>query len=876
MAETAPAHGFDAAGPLEKDVTTRQSFSNNEDNAVIEEGSTLEELTSHLRLTITESEASTSCACGEEGDPAAALVEVEAILGTNLSLLEPCEKMDNDGEAVAAAGVVSPLKLDGTLDQPLNEVRGKTSMAHLDGAVSDDSIELDKLDKQGSSESVAKMNDRPCSPEQTNGNAGTDSSPLNWSMAATIANESSALSTSLQNHADEHEPSSSLDALLGQVAKVVSDAESSSVILSDAGESKCTFNSTAPVVNLTVSGEDAHDVKLVALGAFAKAATDDGQTAHDIIAQDSEPSFYTATDGSAHGSLDDNNVIKTTISSGSASPFKEIEARALTLSKLGRISPIDTAGPGAGGREPLKSTRNQKSPIPISPSSCYSTGDKKRLSERLKQRLAKRNQMHAAAGSPTRRIEEDSPTSSKPGRDASRDRSQWETRLQAASRQKRRSKSRANSESESNERTNSDILSKYSASSEVGGAQSKVYPDAVTFSDGEEDATALRVNTKGASRDRRSAYRKCVSEVGVSLSLSARAARTKLSKHHHSHLHGIGILQADGIVYDDALLLRLARQARYGHLRGEVSHAVANDATGASAGDHRYNDVKIHVYDLLTNDSLVEVPYFNCNFPIGQCFKVVNDGCHSLGTGAYHVGVEVNGVEYAFGANNIIGMSGIFTCVPRESPGYEYRETLDFGKLHTTKRTWIRIPKAGMGASFKTISAALGGSVHNGEKNKNSNAPLKDMKDYSFREIESFADGHAIIHSMAREYMGTDYDLLRKNCCTFARDMCIRLDVQEENIPRWFHNAAQAGADTEDAITNVENSMRSMLDCAEGGDPLDMECYNHGFECIIDETDKTATKLKVVESPQMRTPRERRPLSDDLCESVHETASWTY
>lgn len=270
---------------------------------------------------------------------------------------------------------------------------------------------------------------------------------------------------------------------------------------------------------------------------------------------------------------------------------------------------------------------------------------------------------------------------------------------------------------------------------------------------------------------------------------------------------------------------------------------------------------------------------------------------------------KVNGVEYAFGANNMIGMSGIFTCVPRESPGYEYRETLDFGRHHTTRRTWIRVPKSGAGgASFRTIAAALGGSADSaetsatgggavsaaGEETKDDNDGRettattsgatvadnsKEMKHlYSFREIESFADGHAIIHSMAREYMGTDYDLLRKNCCTFARDVCIRLGVREEDIPRWFHNAAQAGADAEDAITNVENSVRGMLDCAnEGrGDPLDAECYNHGFEIVMDER-LGEDALRVVESPSMRAPTERTPLRhDDLADSVHETASWTY
>ena len=525
------------------------------------------------------------------------------------------------------------------------------------------------------------------------------------------------------------------------------------------------------------------------------------------------------------------------------------------------VSPIETV--------PEREDSDASRPKSPTANSTHTTGSGY-FSERLRQRLAKRNQVHAAPGSPTKSPEG---SLSPSARDNSRDRLQWESRLRAASRQKRQSKSRA--KSEPNEGANSDILSRYSNDVEDTEEQ-KLYPDTVTFDcEEDEEMTARLVNTKVASRDRRLAYRKCVSEVGASLSISTRAARSKLSKHHHSHHHGIGILQADGIVYDDALLLRLARQARYGRLRGEMSNATASDTSESTAVEppSRYNEVKIHVYDLLTKDALVEMPYLNCNFPIGQCFKVVNDGCHVLGTGAYHVGVEVNGIEYAFGANTIIGLSGIFTCVAKESPGYESRETLDFGKLYTTKRTWIRIPKVGQGASFKTMSAALGGSIGCDEKNEDEETtPSNPDREYSFREIESFADGHAMIHSMAREYMGTDYDLLRKNCCTFARDVCMRLGVKEDDIPTWFHNAAQTGADAEDVITNAEQSMKNMISCVGGTDPLDMECYNHGYEVSL--SDKGL--LKVFESPTMRPPRERRPIFDVDASTPDETASWTY
>lgn len=752
-----------------------------------------------LKITDRE-EVSTSCA-EEVVDPAAgATVEANTLMGaTNLE----------ENKSLMVEGVIA--------------VAGACLLDSIDDGVASDQSGDDD-DERSSSDSA-----RPCSPER-NGYETYSSLPLKeeGEMGAKLTNE---LDTPKSQEIDNPEQGDS----------------ASSVILSDAGESKCT--STAPVINLTTSGVDAQDEKLLALGVFAKAATEDGPTANneDPVSKDGEPSIVS-------------------VGAGPALSVKENEASDMASRLLGRISPMVSPIETVPEREDSDASR-PKSPTA---NSTHTTGSGY-FSERLRQRLAKRNQVHAAPGSPTKSPEG---SLSPSARDNSRDRLQWESRLRAASRQKRQSKSRA--KSEPNERANSDILSRYSNEVEDTEEQ-KLYPDTVTFDcEEDEETTARLVNTKVASRDRRLAYRKCVSEVGASLSISTRAARSKLSKHHHSHHHGIGILQADGIVYDDALLLRLARQARYGRLRGEMSNATASDTSESTAVEppSRYNEVKIHVYDLLTKDALVEMPYLNCNFPIGQCFKVVNDGCHVLGTGAYHVGVEVNGIEYAFGANTIIGLSGIFTCVAKESPGYEYRETLDFGKLYTTKRTWIRIPKDGQGASFKTMSAALGGSIGCDEK-KNSDeetTPSNPNREYSFREIESFADGHAMIHSMAREYMGTDYDLLRKNCCTFARDVCMRLGVREEDIPTWFHNAAQTGADAEDVITNAEQSMKNMISCVGGTDPLDMECYNHGYEVSL--SDKGL--LKVFESPTMRPPRERRPIFDVDASTPDETASWTY
>jgi len=388
---------------------------------------------------------------------------------------------------------------------------------------------------------------------------------------------------------------------------------------------------------------------------------------------------------------------------------------------------------------------------------------------------------------------------------------------------------------------NSDILSKYGMASITPQI---LYPDVVSF--GEEDEEGV----VAWERITMPPYRKCFSEIGPNTCSSSPRR--------------IGILQAEGVVYDDALLLRLARQSHSGQQhRRSGSATVKGDTVDPLTGEEfpvfQTNEVKIHVYDLLTEDALVEMPFLNCNFPIGRCFKAVNDGFNYFGTGAYHVGVEVNGVEYAYGGNNIQGMSGIFTCVPKQSPGYDYRETIDLGELRTVKRTWIRIPRESamnqsIPAALVKLTEEIDDTAYNEKKNDESEA---SQHAYRFREIESFADGHTVVYEMARDYMGVDYDLLRKNCCTFALDACLRLGANEEDIPSWFRNAAQVGAQAEDTMNNVDNTVKNVFKCSGETVPLEEEECNAGFEIIAKiggrDGDNTPTSLQVVESsPECR------------------------
>jgi hypothetical protein len=251
-----------------------------------------------------------------------------------------------------------------------------------------------------------------------------------------------------------------------------------------------------------------------------------------------------------------------------------------------------------------KSSKKSTNPSPSSPGKGY---DKKKLNERLKQRLAERNHKIRASNN---------------GSSTSPDKLTVDTQSNLKFHKRPASCSGeyfTRDSLENNSKAVVDTFLKY------GISPNGAFPETVTF-DSEDNMSQPLLG--------RRSFRKSSSETGVS-------PPTARSKQVPIPPHGIGILQPDGVVFDDALLLRLARQARYNRLRGEHPVAIASP-TAAGAAERRFNTVKIHVYDLLQRDALVEMPYFNCNFPIGQCFKALNNAANCLGTGAYHVGVEVS------------------------------------------------------------------------------------------------------------------------------------------------------------------------------------------------------------------------------------------
>jgi hypothetical protein len=107
--------------------------------------------------------------------------------------------------------------------------------------------------------------------------------------------------------------------------------------------------------------------------------------------------------------------------------------------------------------------------------------------------------------------------------------------------------------------------------------------------------------------------------------------------------------------------------------------------------------------------------------------------------GAFHVGVEVAGLEWSFGFTTSETTSGIACTEPRAHPFHHFRQT-------------VRLKQSKLSA--EEVVQVLG--------------------------------------ELVEEYPGYDYDLLRRNCCDFANDFSQRLGAG--GIPAWIGRLARLGA----------------------------------------------------------------------------------
>ncbi|XP_010537890.1 PREDICTED: deSI-like protein At4g17486 isoform X2 [Tarenaya hassleriana] len=115
----------------------------------------------------------------------------------------------------------------------------------------------------------------------------------------------------------------------------------------------------------------------------------------------------------------------------------------------------------------------------------------------------------------------------------------------------------------------------------------------------------------------------------------------------------------------------------------------------------------------------------------------INGYAYWLGLGVYHSGVEVHGIEYAFGAHEY-PTTGIFEGEPKQCEGFTFRKSILIGKT--------------------------------------------DMEQ---REVR------AVMEDLADSYKGNSYNLITKNCNHFCDEACIKLTGNP--IPSWVNRLARIG-----------------------------------------------------------------------------------
>ncbi|CAA0840125.1 PPPDE putative thiol peptidase family protein [Striga hermonthica] len=116
----------------------------------------------------------------------------------------------------------------------------------------------------------------------------------------------------------------------------------------------------------------------------------------------------------------------------------------------------------------------------------------------------------------------------------------------------------------------------------------------------------------------------------------------------------------------------------------------------------------------------------------------MNGYVYWAGLGIFHSGVEVHGVEYAFGAHDFPS-SGVFEVEPRQCPGFQFRKSIFVG---TT-----------------SMDAA---------------------------QVREFME------RQAARYNGDTYNLILKNCNHFCKDICYKLTGK--TIPKWVNRLAKLGS----------------------------------------------------------------------------------
>lgn len=166
--------------------------------------------------------------------------------------------------------------------------------------------------------------------------------------------------------------------------------------------------------------------------------------------------------------------------------------------------------------------------------------------------------------------------------------------------------------------------------------------------------------------------------------------------------------------------------------REACSNCVATVLTARGSGRQQLSTVDaapvcLSVYDLGTSIAV----------------SGVNDALRLLGTGLFHIGVDVYNKEWSYAVEVTehgtiaSGVTGVFWCVPRTCTGYSFRESVPLGCTYLSE----------------------------------------DQVDQ-------------LMERLSRAWVTEEYNVLSRNCCHFAQELCYMLGVG--SIPGWTTNMSEA------------------------------------------------------------------------------------
>lgn len=182
----------------------------------------------------------------------------------------------------------------------------------------------------------------------------------------------------------------------------------------------------------------------------------------------------------------------------------------------------------------------------------------------------------------------------------------------------------------------------------------------------------------------------------------------------------------------------------------------------------------------------------------------INGYAYWLGLGVYHSGVQVHGVEYAFGAHDH-ATTGVFEVEPKLCPGFTFRKSILIGRT--------------------------------------------DLGD---KEVQ------ALMEKLSKEYLGNTYNLISKNCNHFCNDLSIRLTGKP--IPSWVNRLARLGllckcvlpaALDETKVRQVRSESKTHSE----GDKKKLRSQSSRFES---SNSTSSTEPSLSAAPASRSRRQRR------------------